>query len=256
MNKNINNNDGYFPDVVAGRNSVLEALNAGKELDTLYISGGEKFGNINKIIAIAKQKGIVIKEVNDFKLNSLSNGVSHQGVVATLCASAYCEIEDIFKKAEEMNSQPFIIICDEIEDPHNLGAIIRTAEASGAHGVIIPKRRSAALTASVFKASAGALNHMLVTRVSNIASTIDLLKQRGLWIYGADIGGQSWSDVDYSGGVGLVIGSEGNGIGQLVKSKCDVIVSLPMQGKINSLNASVAGGIIMYEICRQRLSKK
>jgi 23S rRNA (guanosine2251-2'-O)-methyltransferase len=256
MDLNKNTDSPNQQDVVVGRNAVLEALNAGKELDTLFVASGEKFGNINKIIATAKQHDVVVKEVNDYKLKALSQGVSHQGVVATLCATSYCDVEDIFELANKRGESPFIIICDEIEDPHNLGAIIRTAEVCGAHGVIIPKRRSASLTASVFKASAGALNHMLVSRVSNLSSTIDDFKKRGVWIYGAHMQGENWCGVDYSGSVALVIGSESNGIGTLIKGKCDVLVSLPIQGKINSLNASVAGGVLMYEITRQRLNIK
>ncbi|MDF2567889.1 MAG: rlmB, partial [Oscillospiraceae bacterium] len=183
-------------------------------------------------------------------------GVSHQGVVATVAVAEYATVEDIFAHAEQKGMQPFIIIADEIEDPHNLGAIIRTAEAAGADGIIIPKRRSASLSSTVYKTSAGAVSHMLVARVSNLVQTINELKQKGVWVYAADMDGQTWCELDYDGAVALVIGSEGKGITKLIKEKCDFVVTLQMCGKVNSLNASVAGGILMYEIARQRLGIK
>ena len=242
--------------LIIGRNAVSEALKNDRAIDTLLVSKGEKNGSLGRIIKDCKEKGIVIKEVDRKKLDVLCSGAVHQGVAAYAAAHAYAEVEDIFALAGERNEAPFIIICDELEDPHNLGAIIRSAEAGGAHGVIIPKRRNASLNYVVGKASAGAVEYVPVARVANLASTIDELKKRGVWIYAADMDGESWCGVDYSGGVGLVIGSEGKGVSRLVKEKCDFIVSLPMKGKINSLNASVAAGILIYEVSRQRAGIK
>ncbi|PWM98250.1 23S rRNA (guanosine(2251)-2'-O)-methyltransferase RlmB [Massilioclostridium coli] len=240
-------------DVITGRNAVLESLKSERELDTIYVAKGERNGSISQIIALAKKKNIVVKEADSRKLDYLSEGSNHQGVVAIPCATSYASVEDILAVAEQKGEDPFLIIADEIEDPHNLGALIRTAEAAGAHGMIIPKRRSASLTPIVYKTSAGAVNYLKVARVTNLASEMEHLKERGIWIYGADMDGQNWCETDFSGGVALVVGSEGKGIGRLVRSKCDAVVSLPMEGQINSLNASVAGGILMYEITRQRL---
>lgn len=238
-------------DVVAGRNSVLELLKSGREIDCIYIAKGELKGSIAKINAVAKDKGIPIKEVNDIKLDTLTAFANHQGVAAVTAAYEYSTVDDILAKAGD--EPPFIVICDEIEDPHNLGAIIRTAEAAGVHGIIIPKRRGVGLTSIVAKTSVGAAEYMPVARVSNLAATIDELKKKNIWIYAADMDGSNWCETDFSGGVALVVGSEGNGVSRLIKEKCDFIVSLPMNGKINSLNASVAAGIVMYEITRQRL---
>lgn len=243
-------------DIIAGRNAVMELLKSERSVDTLYVQSSDNSAVLRKIVYLAKEKGAVVKQVNPAKLNELSDGVNHQGVVCVAAAAQYSTVDDILKVAEDKGEKPFIIIADEIEDPHNLGAIIRTAEASGAHGVIIPKRRSAGLSATVYKTSAGALNYMPVARVSNLASEIDYLKEKGVWVYAADMDGEDWCGVDYSGAVALVIGSEGRGVTRLVKDKCDFIVSLKMCGNVNSLNASVAGGIIMYEICRQRNSIK
>lgn len=239
-------------DLLIGRNAVSEALRSGREINTLLISKGERSGSIGRIIAECKEKNVVVKEVDRRKLDSICSGGAHQGVAAFCAAHAYSELEDIFALASERGEDPFIIICDELEDPHNLGAIIRSAEAGGAHGVIIPKRRSAALNYVVGKASAGAIEYVPVVRVANLAGTIDEIKRRGVWIYAADMDGSNWCEADYSGGVGLVIGSEGKGVSRLVKEKSDFIVSLPMKGKINSLNASVAAGILIYEVSRQR----
>ena len=239
-------------DLLIGRNAVSEALKSGREINTLLVSKGERNGSIGRIITESRQKGIVIKEVDRKKLDAICSGSAHQGVAAFCAAHAYAELEDIFALAQERDEAPFIIICDELEDPHNLGAILRSAEAGGAHGVIIPKRRSAALNFVVGKASAGAIEYVPVVRVSNLASVIDELKQRGVWIYCADMDGSNWCEVDYSGGVGLVIGSEGKGVSRLIKEKSDFTVSLPMKGRINSLNASVAAGILIYEVARQR----
>ncbi|MBQ3149913.1 MAG: 23S rRNA (guanosine(2251)-2'-O)-methyltransferase RlmB [Clostridia bacterium] len=240
-------------DLIIGRNSVLEAIQSGREIDSVMIARGERSGSIGKIVSLCKQNNIVIKDVDSKKLDFLCSHSNHQGVVATAAAHAYAELDDIFESAEKKGEAPFIIVCDEVEDPHNLGAIIRSAEAAGAHGIIVPKRRSASLTYAVSKTSAGALEYMPVVRVANIASTLDDLKKRGIWVYAADMDGELWCDTDMGGAVALVIGSEGKGVGRLVREKCDFIVSLPMKGKINSLNASVAAGILMFEVSRQRL---
>lgn len=241
--------------LIIGRNAVLEALKSDRTIDTLLVAKGERNGSIGRIIATCREKGAVIKEVDKRKLDFLCGGGNHQGVAAYAASHEYAELEDIFSLAKEKEEEPFIIICDELEDPHNLGAIIRTAECSGAHGIIIPKRRSVSLTWAVSKASAGALEYMPVVRVTNLAATLDELKERGVWIYSADMGGKPYFQTDFSGAVGLVIGSEGNGVGKLIREKSDFIVSLPLKGKINSLNASVAAGILMYEVARQRQCK-
>ena len=243
-------------DLIIGRNAVSEALRSGRAIDTLLVAKGERNGSIGQIIAKCRDLGVVIKEVDRKKLDLICGGAVHQGVAAYAASHDYASIDDIFALAEERGEKPFIIICDELEDPHNLGAILRTAEATGAHGVIIPKRRNASLSYVVGKASAGAVEYVPVARVANIAQTIDELKEKGIWFYAADMDGQDWCSVDYDGGVGLVIGSEGRGISRLVKEKCDFIVSMPMKGKINSLNASVAAGVLMYEVARQRAGIK
>ncbi len=239
-------------DIIFGRNSVAEAIKAGRPLDSVMVSRGERSGSIPKILADAKEKGIPVKEVDRKKLDFMCGHGNHQGVIALGACKAYSSIDDMFTLAEERGESPFIIICDEIEDPHNLGAIIRTAEAAGAHGVIVPKRRSASLSFTVSKTSAGAVEFMHVARVTNIPQTIDELKEKGLWIYCADMDGETFYNANLKGAVALVIGSEGKGVGRLVKEKCDVVLSMPMKGKINSLNASVAAGILMYEISKQR----
>lgn len=204
------------------------------------------------ILAKARDKGITVKEVDAKKLDFLCAGENHQGIAALAAIKEYSTIDDIFALAEERGEKPFVVVLDEIEDPHNLGAIIRTAECAGVHGIIIPKRRSAGLSYAVGKASAGAVEYVPVARVTNIPAAIDELKERGLWVYGADMDGTECSKCNFDGAVALVIGNEGKGIGKLVRQKCDVIVSLPMKGKINSLNASVAAGILMYEIAKGR----
>jgi len=238
-------------DLVIGRGAVQELLRSGRPVECLYIQQGLT-GTITKITAIARDQGIPCKEVDGRKLDALCDKANHQGVIAQTAASRYSELEDIFQRAKAADEPVFLVIADEIEDPHNLGAVIRTAEAAGAHGIIIPKRRSAGLTYTVSKTSAGASEHLPVVRVSNLATTIDGLKERGVWIYAADFGGDTWCQVDYAGAVGLVIGAEGRGVGRLIRQKCDFTVSLPMRGKIGSLNASVAAGIVLYEIARQR----
>ncbi len=239
-------------DIIFGRNSVSEAIKSGRAIDNIMVSRGEKSGSIPKIIADAKKQGIVIKEVDPKKLDFVCGHNNHQGIAATVAIKEYSSVEDIFDYAAEKGEAPFIVICDEIEDPHNLGAIIRTAEAAGVHGIIIPKRRSASLSFTVAKTSAGAVEFMRVARVTNIPQTIEELKKRGVWVYCADMDGEPFYKSDLKGSIALVIGSEGNGVGRLVKEKCDICLSMPMKGKINSLNASVAAGILMYEASRQR----
>ena len=250
MDKDNRTNDS----LVIGRNAVIELLKSDREVENVLVAKGEREGSINRILALCKEKRIVVKTVDRKKLDFLAPGGNHQGVAANVPAHEYSTVDDILAVAEEKGEPPFVIICDEIEDSHNLGAIIRTAEACGAHGIIIPKRRSVGLTATVAKASAGAVEYMPVARVTNLAATIDELKKKNIWVYAADMDGQRWDKTDFSGGVALVVGSEGNGVGRLVKEKCDITVSLPMMGRVNSLNASVAAGVLMYEIARQRLN--
>ena len=240
--------DDKKPDLLIGRNAVTEALRSDREIDTLILMRNNNNPALSRLASMAKEKGAVVKEVDSKKLDFMCGGANHQGVAAYVAAHEYASVEDIFAYAEEKGEAPFIVVCDEIEDPHNLGAIIRTAECAGVHGVIIPKRRSASLNFTVGKTSAGALEYMRVARVSNLASTIDELKEKGCWVYGADMDGTDYKKTDLSGAVVLVIGSEGKGIGKLIRQKCDAIVSLPMKGNINSLNASVAAGILMYEV--------
>ena len=240
--------------IICGRNPVIEALKSGANLDTIYIDGNG--GSLGLIRKMAKEQGVVVKDADDKKLSRLSGGASHQGVVAEGACGEYVTVEDILAVSQEKGTKPFIIICDEIEDPHNLGAIIRTAETSGADGVIIPKRRSASLNATVFKTSAGAASYVPVARVSNLAACIDTLKENGVWIYGTDASGSDYSETDFTGGVGLVIGSEGFGISKLIAKKCDFMIKLHMVGRINSLNDYVAAGIFMYEVLRQRRGSK
>lgn len=240
--------DDKKPDLLIGRNAVTEALKSDREIDTLILMRNNNNPALSRLASMAKEKGAVVKEVDSKKLDFMCGGANHQGVAAYVAAHEYASVEDIFAYAEERGEAPFIVVCDEIEDPHNLGAIIRTAECAGVHGVIIPKRRSASLNFTVGKTSAGALEYMRVARVSNLASTIDELKEKGCWVYGADMDGTDYKKTDFSGAVVLVIGSEGKGIGKLIRQKCDAIVSLPMKGNINSLNASVAAGILMYEV--------
>lgn len=235
--------------LIYGRNAVTETLNSGRELDTLYIQKGASLG---KIVALAKQKGVVIKEVSDERLTAICGTSKHGGTAAELAAASYSTVEDILAAANQHGKPPFIIIADEIEDPHNLGAIIRTAEAAGADGLIIPKRRSASLNATVFKTSAGAAAWLKVARVANLVDTIKRLKEHGVWVYGMEADGTPYNKADLSGAVALVIGSEGFGLGRLVRENCDMILSLPMYGKVNSLNASVSAGILMYEVVKHR----
>ena len=240
--------------LILGKNPVMEALKAESPIDTIYISGS---GTIfSRIASMAKENGVVVKNVNDQKLRQMCGSAAHQGVIAVCACAEYSTVEEILDAAQEKGHDPFIIICDSIEDPHNLGAIIRTAEAAGADGIIIPKRRSASLNQTVHKTSAGAASWMPVARVSNLASVIDELKSRNIWIYGTDAEGTDYTSADLKGGIAFVIGSEGAGMGKLIKEKCDFLLSLPMNGHVNSLNASVAAGIFMYEAVKQRNNKE
>lgn len=239
-------------ELLIGRNPVAEALSAGRSIIKVMVAKGNQSGAAVEITAKAKKAGIPVQEVERKKLDFMTGGAAHQGIAALCAMKEYASVEDILDLAEERGEQPFIIILDEIEDPHNLGAIIRSAECVGAHGVIIKKRRNAGLTYTAYKASAGALEYLPVARVTNIADTIDDLKRRNIWIYGADMNGEDYRKTDFSGGAALVIGNEGKGISRLVREKCDVIVSLPMKGRINSLNASVAAGILMYKVAESR----
>lgn len=239
-------------EIIAGRNAVLEAIRAGREIDTIYITETDPRA-AGKIRAMARNAGIVVKTASRQKLDEMAEGVNHQGAVAVCACASYATVEEILEEAQRKGTPPLIVIADEIEDPHNLGAIIRTAEACGADGVILPKRRSASLNATVYKTSAGAASVLKVARVSNLTACMKQLKKQGIWMVGADMDGQSWNQVDLTLPIGLVIGSEGNGISRLVREECDFIASLPMKGQINSLNASVAAGILLYEAVRQRL---
>lgn len=243
-------------DLIIGRNAVMEVLKSDRTVESLYISNGNMEGSIKAIINIAKDKGIVLKEVDRKKLDFMSGGTNHQGVIAQVTPYKYYEIVDMLNLAKKRNEDPFIVILDEIEDPHNLGSIIRTAELCGVHGIIIPKRRNVGITSTVYKCSVGAIEHMRIAKVTNINAAIDELKKEGLWVYGADIAGEEYSyQVNFNGPCAMVIGSEGKGISKLTLKKCDKLVKIPMVGRINSLNASVAGGIIMYEILKGRLVK-
>lgn len=235
--------------IIYGRNAVAEALRAGKAVDTVYLLRGARLGGI---AAAARESGAVVKDAGEEKLRALTGTEKHGGVAAVLCAAEYADLEDLLAAAQARGEPPFLILADEIQDPHNLGAILRTAEAAGAHGIVIPKRRSAGLTAAVFKTSAGAASWIGVARVANLVDTIRTLKKRGIWVYGAEADGEPFYEADLSGPIALVIGSEGNGLGRLVRESCDRILSIDMYGKINSLNASVSAGILMYEVVRRR----
>ena len=240
-------------DIIEGRNAVIEALRAGRAIDKIFIAKGDVDKTLGHIASRAREQGVVVVEADRRKLDFMSRTKAHQGVVALAAVRDYCEVADLLAIAEERGEAPFVLVCDEISDPHNLGAIIRTAECVGAHGVVIPKRRSAGLTAIVGKASAGAAEHMAIARVANIPSALKELKEAGLWVYGTAADGASplWS-TDLSGPIALVIGSEGDGMGRLVRESCDFVLSLPMKGQLNSLNASAAAAVTMYEILRQR----
>ena len=244
---------GYTEFTIEGRNAVIEAFRAGKPIDKIFILDGCQDGPVSTIKREAKKKDVMIKYVTKERLDQISETGKHQGVIAYAAAYEYAELEDIFDKAKEKGEDPFIMILDNIEDPHNLGAIIRTANLAGAHGVIIPKNRAVGLTATVARTSAGALNFTPVVKVTNISKTIQDLKDRGLWFVCADMGGTEMYKLNLKGPIGLVIGNEGDGVSRLVRENCDMIASIPMKGNIDSLNASVAAGVLAYEIVRQRL---
>lgn len=243
----------YEEFVIEGRNAVIEAFRAGKTVDKLFVLEHCKEGSMNTVLREAKKHDTVIHYVKKERLEQMSETGKHQGVIAYIAAYEYASVDDILKKAEEKGEPPFIVLLDDIEDPHNLGAIIRTANLAGAHGVIIPKHRAAGLTATAVKASAGAINHTPVAKVTNISKTIEELKDKGLWFVCADMDGTTMYELDLKGAIGLVIGNEGKGVSRLVKDKCDFVASIPMFGDIDSLNASVAAGVLAYEIVRQRM---
>lgn len=243
-----------YDDQVEGRNSVLELLESGKDINKIYVTKGEKHGSINKIISIAKEKRVIIVEKDKRQMEEMAGTKNYQGVIAIVPPFEYCEIEDILQEAKEKQEDPFLLILDGIEDPHNLGSIIRTAETAGIHGIIIPKRRAASVNSTVNKASAGAVEHMKIARVTNISDAIEKLKQAGLWICGTDINTKTYYyNQDLTGPLGIVIGNEGSGMSEKVRKNCDFLVKIPMQGKVTSLNASVSTGIIVYEAVKQRL---
>lgn len=254
-----NNEENYIKqrkDLVEGRNAVIELLKSNKTIEQLFIANGKMEGSINKILGLAKDKGVIVKEVDRKKLDLMSETKAHQGVIAQITPFKYSTVDEILNYAKQKDEDPFIVILDELEDPHNLGSIVRTAELCGVHGIIIPKRRNVGVTATVYKASVGAIEYVKIAKVTNVNSTIDELKAKNIWVYGADINGEEYSyDTNFNGACAIVIGNEGKGISKLTKNKCDKLVKIPMVGKINSLNASVAGGIMMYEVLKGRIKK-
>ncbi len=242
-------------DQVEGRNAVLELLESGKDINKIFITKGEKHGSINKIISMAKERKVILVEKDKRQMEQMAQNQNYQGVIAIVPPFEYCEIEDILNKAKEVNEDPFVLILDGIEDPHNLGSIIRTAETAGVHGIIIPKRRAAAVNSTVGKVSAGAVQYMKIARVTNITDAIETLKENGLWICGTDMHADKYYyNQDLKGPLGIVIGSEGNGMHDKVKKNCDFFVKIPMKGNITSLNASVSAGIVIYEAMKQRFN--
>ena len=253
MKNSKTENDNSYIDQVEGRNAVIELLENGKDINKIFISNGEKHGSINKIIAMAKERKILITEVDRNKINQMSQTDNNQGVIAIVPPFDYCDIDDILEYAKQKNEAPFILILDGIEDPHNLGSIIRTAETAGVHGIIIPKRRAASVNSTVAKVAAGATQYMKVARVNNINEAIKELKENDVWICGTDMDTKTYYyDQDLKGNIAVVIGSEGYGMSRLVKENCDFLVKIPMKGKITSLNASVSAGIVIYEVVKQR----
>ena len=254
-----NNEENYIKqreDLVEGRNAVIELLKSNKTIEQLFIANGKMEGSINKILGLAKDKGVIVKEVDRKKLDLMSETKAHQGVIAQITPFKYSTVDEILNYAKQKDEDPFIVILDELEDPHNLGSIVRTAELCGVHGIIIPKRRNVGVTATVYKASVGAIEYVKIAKVSNVNSTIDELKAKNIWVYGADINGEEYSyDTNFNGACAIVIGNEGKGISKLTKNKCDKLVKIPMIGKINSLNASVAVGIMIYEVLKGRIKK-
>ncbi len=248
------NEEKKYEDQVEGRNPVLELLESGKDINKIFVTRGEKHGSINKIIAIARDRKIIIVEKDKKQMDEMAQEDNYQGVIAIVPPFEYVEVEDILKSAQEANEEPFILILEGIEDPHNLGSIIRTAETAGVHGIIIPKRRAVSVNSTVNKASAGAVEHMKIARVTNISDTIENLKQAGLWICGTDIDAEKYYyNQDLTGPLGIVIGNEGKGISNKVKKNCDFNVKIPMKGKVTSLNAAVSTGIVVYEAVKQRI---
>ena len=239
-------------DLIIGRNAVKEALKAGRPADSLLVQRGEKSGSIRPIIAECKEKGIIVKEVDSKKLDFMCGHAHHQGVIMIAAVHEYSTVEAILQNAQDRNEPPFIVICDSLEDPHNLGAIIRTADAAGVHGIIIPERRSVSLSGIVGKTSAGALEYVPVARVKNITNTVKELKEKGIWVYCADMDGTPYKKADLSGALALVVGSEGSGVSRLVKENCDGVLSIPMKGNVNSLNASVAAAVLIFEAAAAR----
>lgn len=256
-NKNFKNEkqleENEYDDIIEGRNAVLELLDSDRDINKIFVQSGERHGSINKIIAIAKENKVVVTEVEKSKLDFMSKTKNHQGVIAVVPPFNYCEVEDILEYAKSKNEDVFILILDGIEDPHNLGSIIRTAETAGVHGIIIPKRRTVTVNSTVAKVSAGAVEHMKIARVNNITDTIRKLKENGLWIIGTDGSATTlYYNQDLKGDIAIVIGSEGFGMSRLVKENTDMLVKIPMKGKVTSLNASVSAGIVMYEAVKQR----
>ena len=253
MKKEKYKEEKQYQDQVEGRNAVIELLESGRDINKIFVSSGEKNGSINKILAMAKEKRVIVTEVNKNKLEEMANSDNHQGVIAIVPPFEYCDIDDILDCAKSRNEDPFILILDGIEDPHNLGAIIRTAETAGVHGIIIPKRRAASVNSTVAKVAAGAVEHMNIARVNNINEAIRYLKENDIWVCGTDIDTNKYHyDQDLTGPLAIVIGSEGFGMSKLVKENCDFLVKIPMKGKITSLNASISAGIVVYEAVRQR----
>ena len=263
INKKESRKDNFKPekketypseDQVEGRNAVIELLESGKDINKIFITKGEKHGSINKIISMAKERKVILVEKDKRQMKQMAQNENYQGVIAIVPPFEYCEIEDILDKAKEMNEDPFVLILDGIEDPHNLGSIIRTAETAGVHGIIIPKRRAVAVNSTVNKVSAGAVQYMKIARVTNITDSIEKLKEKGLWICGTDISTDTYYyNQDLTGPLGIVIGNEGTGMSDRVKKSCDFLVKIPMKGKVTSLNASVSTGIVIYEAIKQRM---
>ncbi|MGN1296835.1 MAG: 23S rRNA (guanosine(2251)-2'-O)-methyltransferase RlmB [Clostridia bacterium] len=251
--KELKKEEKKYDDQVEGRNSVLELLESGKDINKIFITKGERHGSINKIIAIAKERRVIIVEKDKRKMEEMAQTQNYQGVIAIVPPFEYCQIDEILEEAKNKNEEPFVLILDGIEDPHNLGSIIRTAETAGVHGIILPKRRAAAVNSTVNKTSAGAVEHMKIARVTNISDSIERLKKEGLWICGTDINTDKYYyNQDLTGPLGIVIGNEGNGMSDKVRKNCDFLVRIPMKGKVTSLNASVSAGIIVYEAVKQR----
>jgi 23S rRNA (guanosine2251-2'-O)-methyltransferase len=242
---------------IMGRNSVMEALKSGRPINKIFIAKGERQGSIREVIGLARESGLVVQEVDISKLDGITEGQKHQGVVASIPPVAYAELDDILGKATAPDQTPFLVLLDELEDPHNVGAILRTADAAGVHGVLMPKRRCCPLSGTVAKTSAGAVEHVPVARIGNVSQTLEELKKAGMWVVGADMDGEkNYYDADLTGPIVVVVGNEGKGMGRLIKEHCDFVVRIPMLGKISSLNASVACSLLLYEVVRQREMKK